>query len=1193
MRPTRLLRALVPTALVLLGACETLPDGLWPTPQGTGPRVTFDLLAKPLPEIPFPNDMATRLDVDSPTGRRVNASVAAPTLLEKEVREEFNLLDGWGTFAPITVSFETPIEPNDVRARHLDDDFANDAVYLVDLTTGEPVALDLGRGNFPVVVQNNDKYFLNDPRVDGSNLLFETYEEVDRNGNGRLDPEEDTDSDGVWDHPNTVDPTRPLHGVAHSRDETPDKAPPAERGNDRYRDLLTFYERESNTLIVRPVVPLAQRTTYAVVLTNRIKGADGQPVRSPFPFVNHAAQTEQLRPLLGFLGKGRLAGLTDQDVAFAWAFTTQSVTTDLEEIRKGLFGEGKLAKALSQVDARLEPVTFIDRNQESPVAAEHPVHPLRDSKAAKGKNLYTVPIADFREAFNKLTKEAFNLDEGPDKDALMESYKFVDYFVVGSFKTPDFLDDPSKPTFDAVFRMNAQAGNARLWTRPENWKQIEVDALEAAWSDPTGEETAKKRQAAKRATRDRVYFMLAVPKPQPGLQAPFPVAIYGHGYTSNRPEMLGFAGNLAKFGIATVAIDSYGHGLDVAQTDRAAIEAIINQYGFGPLTQALFEGRSRDLDNDDIDNSGGDFWVADTFHTRDVVRQSIVDWMQLARVFHAFGSYEMGDVDGDGRSELAGDFNADGVIDVAGPKELNGQKNPGYDFFVWGQSLGGILAGILPAVEPSIAAAAPVSGGAGLADIGIRSEQGGVIEAVFLEILGPVLAGRPRGDGGTDLVYEVQDVNSDTRVTIASLAPGAIKPGDRIELLNLDTDDRQERKFDWALAGADGTFRLQVGADSASFFDGAPVDATPIHVGSPTCDPATAATADALMLRRPADCLVFRRIRPNDPDDLVIDTFESDVVFQKRHFAKDTPLVALARGFGMKRGNKVFRRFMSLAQTILEAGDPANYAAHYFREPLEARKGNPAAVLVVGTTGDLNVPVNTAYSQARTAGVLPYVYDPAKHAAWKTSPNDVLIRSKATECIEKLEYFTPVADHLRKPDDAVDPVDQPLVDLVTCVKPEDCDGKVLVDPGLYAFDAASQTFLDVGNRLGDNRVRNHGAPRLRTGLRDAVQATYPTADGQQRMSALITPYLDDTGKHGFDLPHPTDPFDIDLFMINLIGRFFQSRGTDLRFDTCMHRDGYDRPRLKPDHPKGTLPEVDAAARRVDACAFIPPYPDHW
>lgn len=1185
MRATRLL-ALAPLAVAALACDNAAPDGLFPAPDGDGPKIVFDLLAKPLPEIPFPNDLATRLDVDSPTGRRVNASVVAPTILEKNVREEFSLLDGFGTFAPITVTFEDEIEPNDVRARHLDDDFSNDAVYLVNLRTGEPVALDLGRGNYPVVVQNNDKYFLNDPREDGSNLLFETYAEVDANGNGKLDPEEDTDGDGVWDKPNTVDPAKPAHGFVDSRNG-PDKAPPGERGNDQYRDLLGFYERETHTLLIRPVVPLEQRSAYAVVLTNRIRTPAGKAIRSPFAFVNHASQTEQLRPLLAHLSRGQLAGLTQADVAFTWAFTTQSVTRDLEAIREGLYQQGPLAWLGAQVDAKLEPVTFIDRNQDVPQPSSHPLHPLRDSKAAKGRNLYTVPMSEFREAFSKLTKEAFGLEDGPDKDAVLESYRFVDYLVIGSFKTADFLDDPTKPTFDAVFRMNAETGTARIWARPNDWAQAELDALTAAWGDPTGEETAKKRQVAKRATRDRVYFMLAVPKAHSGFHAPFPVSIYGHGYTSNRPEMLGFAGSLAKFGVASVIVDAYGHGLDVAQTDRAAIEAIINQYGYGPLTEALFKGRSRDLDNDLIDNSGGDFWVADTFHTRDVVRQSIVDWMQLIRVFHAFGTYDMGDVDGDGKPERAGDFNADGTIDVGGPAELAGARNPGHDFFVWGQSLGGILAGVLPALEPAVVAAAPTAGGAGLADIGIRSEQGGVIQAVFLEILGPIIAGVPRDDGTVDLVYEVQDVNDDRKVTLATFAAGELREGDRIEATNLNTDDGEPRKFDAVIVGKDGRFRLQVAADNASFLDGAPASADPVHLGA--CDPAHAATEG---LRKPADCIVLRRTRDGAPDR-VVDTFERDVTFQGRRFTKGTPLVALARGFGMKRQNHTFRRFMTLAQTILEAGDPANYANHYATDLLPARAGNPAAVLVVGTTGDLNVPVNTAYSQARAAGALAYAYDPAKHAAWGMSPNDVLIRSKATECIEKLRYFTPVADHLRDASAAVDPADRDLVDLVRCEKPEDCERKSLVDPGLYAFDPDTGAFLDVGNRFDSANVQNEGVPRLKKSLRDVARIEATTAAGDKRITALITPYLLQTGKHGFDTPHPADPFDVDLFTINLIGRFFQSRGADLRFDTCMHRDGYDRPRLKLEHARNEPPRPDPDARRVPACSFIPEFPATW
>ncbi|MCA9546239.1 MAG: hypothetical protein KC613_17665, partial [Myxococcales bacterium] len=57
--------------------------------------VKFDFLHRPLPEIPLPNDIATWPDSTSATGRRVNASMIAPTGLEREVRTLIDQLDGW------------------------------------------------------------------------------------------------------------------------------------------------------------------------------------------------------------------------------------------------------------------------------------------------------------------------------------------------------------------------------------------------------------------------------------------------------------------------------------------------------------------------------------------------------------------------------------------------------------------------------------------------------------------------------------------------------------------------------------------------------------------------------------------------------------------------------------------------------------------------------------------------------------------------------------------------------------------------------------------------------------------------------------------------------------------------------------------------------------------------------------------
>src|SRR4051812_3837731 len=165
---------------------DTAPDGARRTPPGDGPKVVFDTSRRPLPEIPQPNDIAPFADPSSRTGRRINVSLVAPTRLESVAREGFNSLEGWGTFAPITVAFaKSPkadpaapaIDIEEVARRTADYDPADDPFYIVDLTTGIPVLLDMGKGNFPLALVDRDKYWPNDPRASEDSILFETVEE--------------------------------------------------------------------------------------------------------------------------------------------------------------------------------------------------------------------------------------------------------------------------------------------------------------------------------------------------------------------------------------------------------------------------------------------------------------------------------------------------------------------------------------------------------------------------------------------------------------------------------------------------------------------------------------------------------------------------------------------------------------------------------------------------------------------------------------------------------------------------------------------------------------------------------------------------------------------------------------------------------------------------------------------------------
>ncbi|HEY6049870.1 MAG TPA: hypothetical protein VIZ58_01375, partial [Thermoanaerobaculia bacterium] len=295
----------------LICACRSAApfEGLAPAQETGGPRVQFDLTRRPFPEIPFPNDLATRADPSSRTGLRVNASLAGPTHLERGMRSQLDQLDGFGVFAPITVAFATgapDLDVTDLVARQTDADPANHAVYLVDVQSGKTFPLDFGLGleaHFPYLLQGSPApYFVNDPFAAMTNLLFPT-------------------SGPFANLLNPPDPGYPAsHGGALQQDD----------------ELLDFYERSTHTLVLRPVLPLEQERRYAVILTERLKDVRGHAVVAPGSGINHPAQTEELRPMLGHLP----AGVKLADIAYAWAFTTQSTTRELESIRAGLNGFG-------------------------------------------------------------------------------------------------------------------------------------------------------------------------------------------------------------------------------------------------------------------------------------------------------------------------------------------------------------------------------------------------------------------------------------------------------------------------------------------------------------------------------------------------------------------------------------------------------------------------------------------------------------------------------------------------------------------------------------------------------------------------------------------------------------------------------------------------------------------------------------
>lgn len=346
---------------VLATSCvmDRAPSGLRRTPQGPGATVRYDLTHRPLPEVPLPTDTATWPDPTSRTGLRVNASLIAPTAIETQARERFSQMEGWGTFGPISVSFDldrsdpeyadyhdAALDLRNIERRHVGDDydFADDAVYLVNLTTGVPVPLDLGAGNYNYTLKRLDKYWPNDTRKTERNLLFDT---VDETNGGSLDaslftPKDDTDMDGTQDLPNLDDPyVCPQRDSVCDNDRDPSYGSAECLQKRRERDqcfadhLLTYYERETNTLLLRPVIPLDEMTRYAVVLTDRLVDGKGHAVKSPFDFVYHAAQEGSAQRIQEVINDARvanyfgdLAGSGLEHVGFVWSFTTQPTVDD-------------------------------------------------------------------------------------------------------------------------------------------------------------------------------------------------------------------------------------------------------------------------------------------------------------------------------------------------------------------------------------------------------------------------------------------------------------------------------------------------------------------------------------------------------------------------------------------------------------------------------------------------------------------------------------------------------------------------------------------------------------------------------------------------------------------------------------------------------------------------------------------------
>jgi len=909
---------LMATAVI---GCTVGPEGLAES-KPAKVKVKLDFAARPLPVVPLPNDLATRYDATSATKRRLNASMVAPTGFERRTRELVDQLDGWGVFAPITVPFDGAIDPLSVRDRHIGDDFAfaNDAVYVVDITKGsptygKPAELDIGGGNFPVVVEQPQGYWKADPRGDTNSILYEEHDE-DSNNNGQLDEGEDTDLDGTLDKPNY------LPGVTKKHTEM--------TLSERADALMTFYEKETNTLIVRPLIPLRQRTTYAVVVTRRVLDQAGSPVGSSLPWIHHLGQTEALTDLPDILaaGKSDFGNLQVDDIAFAWTFTTASIEADLTAARDGLYGRGAQKHFADQYPPEANGLL-----------------PLFDGATNhKYENKYTVSGESFETIAQLIVAGGLVGSGGPVQQQRFEkALKYVDRHFFGTYDSPQLFARKDKDG-------NYLGYNDMSWPADVHSKPLEP-------------------------RRESVTFWGVTPRKELTPDGkPKGIVILGHGYTGSKTETFNLHHYFSRMGMAVIAIDNVSHGFVVDKDDEELLKTIFAGMGVGGLADALTTNRSWDHDLDGMEDSAADFWTAYTFHTRDVVRQTAVDYVQLIRMLRGFDGQRKWKMDLNGNGQLddiAGDLDGDGTVDVGGAT---------MPIYMLGGSLGGIMSAVMGGLDPELTAIVPVAGGGGLIDVGVRSIQGGVREAVTLRLMGPLYVGVP--DYKTQAMSVrtiVPSLNDDKEVEVASLPAetwSQLKAGDTVRADNLSNDE-----YDCAVlrvdpvcqttcladAGVKDTDKASCGNRCLTFRMGLASDITfPTQRHRLRFYQGNAFVVGKIDPRKHRACEVKADAKPL----FDVDQFEQNITFHHRsaplYFGKGQPLAPLAEGMGLHRARPELRRFLGFAQMVLDPADPAIWAKHFADADIQTH------AIVLNTTGDMNVPVSTGSAIGRAAGLLDW-----------------------------------------------------------------------------------------------------------------------------------------------------------------------------------------------------------------------------
>jgi hypothetical protein len=351
-----------------------------------------------------------------------------------------------------------------------------------------------------------------------------------------------------------------------------------------------LFDPATNTLHVESDELLAQHTRYALIVTNGVRDAAGDPVEAgAFARFRHDHNFDQTKdPALKAYRKALLEALENAaergehrghggqhrtKVVAASVFSTQSVTSDLEKIRDQI------------KDSHPAPADFMIGS-----AGERAVFPLSSITGITfNRQIGTAP------SFSPTTAPISALQVVPGA---------VGTIAFGKYVSPDY-ETPAKY----------------------------IPAVGTRTGTPAVQGT------------NQIYFNLFLPSgPTPANG--WPVAIFGHGFGDNKNNSpLVVASVMAAHGIATIAINVVGHGRGPLGT------LTITRGGGAPTVTVPAGGRGIDQDgNRAITETEGSSAALPRgiIGSRDGLRQTVIDLMQLVHVIQS-GI----DVDGDNAADLS------------------------------------------------------------------------------------------------------------------------------------------------------------------------------------------------------------------------------------------------------------------------------------------------------------------------------------------------------------------------------------------------------------------------------------------------------------------------------------------------------------------------------------------------------------